>query len=461
MPKSRKSETIPQTGQVPKASPWKAAGLLLLANAIIYALVFWIRKGSLPFGTVEYKVAFSWLWTAVFVSLGLLYVLIYRSIGKVPTAFIPVAYLLFSLILLLTPVLLSSDIYTYAMRGRIVSVHHQNPYIVPASEFPQDKFLELTDPAWRGQRDNYGPLWTLFAALLTWIGGDRLSWTIFLFKLWGLAGNTLSLWLIYRIARAMDLKKSREILALYALNPFILIEFVNNGHNDVWMVVFGLLALYCYYVKKDVGIIPCLILAGLVKFAFWLLIPLLLIFLWREKRLRYNKILQSGALSAIFLVSGYLPFWHGWATFSGILDPHQSGIQRSFNQYSPIILMLFVVAIARRWPVESLKSGLVVGRVLFLAVYVKTLVSAKSVEPAIVIVLTAFAFLATGSILPWYILWWLPILILKNHRPLVTFWSIVGLGSYIFIYSTTLSLAAVGGLVLIILGTKTQTHWIQ
>ncbi len=451
----------PQAGQVRKVMSWKAVGLLLLANAIIYALVFWIRKASSPFGTVEYKVALSWLWTAVFFSLALLYVLIYRHIGKVPTAFIAAAYLVFSLILLLTPVLLSSDIYTYAMRGRIVSVHHQNPYIVPASEFPQDSFLELTDPAWRAQRENYGPLWTLFAAFLTWIGGDRPSLTILLFKLWGLAGNTLGLWLIYRIAGAMDRSKAREILALYALNPFILMEFVNNGHNDVWMVVFGLLALYCYYKRKDVGIIPCLILAGLVKYVFWLLIPLLLVFLWREKRLRFKTVLRSGALSVVFLAAGYLPFWHGWATFSGILDPHQSGVQRPFNQYSPIILMLFVVAIARRWPMESLKPGLIVGRALFLAVYVKTLISAKSVEPAIIMVLAAFAFLATGTILPWYILWWLPILILKNHWRLVTFWSVVGLGSYVLIYSTTLSFAAVGGLVLIILGTKSQSSRLQ
>jgi hypothetical protein len=157
----------------------------------------------------------------------------------------------------------------------------------------------------------------------------------------------------------------------------------------------------------------------------------------------------------VFLAAGYIPFWHGWATLNGILDQTQSGVQRPFNQYSPIILMLFVVAIARRWPIESLKSGLILGRSLFLAVYVKTLVSAKSVEPAIVLILTAFAFLATGTVLPWYILWWLPILILRNHLRLVMFWSLVGLGSYLFIYSTTLSLAVVGGISLIILGTKT------
>jgi hypothetical protein len=446
---------IPKASQVRNVLPRKGVGLLFLGNAIIYGVVLWIRKGFSPYGTVEYKAEFSWIWAAVFLSLSLLYILIYHHIDKAPAPFIIAAYLVFSLLLILTPVLFSSDIYTYAMRGRIVSFYHQNPYIVPASDFPKDIFLGFTDPAWRSHAQNYGPLWTLFSALLTWIGGARPYWTVLLFKLWGLVGNTLGLWLIYRIARTRNLNKMREILALYALNPFILMEFVNNGHNDIWMVVFGLLALYCYYARKDVGIVPSLILAGLVKYVFWLLIPLFLVFLWREKRLRLKVVFQSGLLSLVFLAAGYIPFWHGWATLNGILDQSQSGVQRPFNQYSPIILMLFVVAIARRWPIESLKSGLILGRSLFLAVYVKTLVSAKSVEPAIVLILTAFAFLATGTVLPWYILWWLPILILRNHLRLVMFWSLVGLGSYLFIYSTTLSLAVVGGISLIILGTKT------
>jgi Gpi18-like mannosyltransferase len=258
--------------------------------------------------------------------------------------------------------------------------------------------------------------------------------------------------LVYRIARTLKLNKTREIIALYALNPFILMEFMNNGHNDVWMVALGLLALYCYHARKDDGIVPALILAGLIKYVFWLLIPLFLVFLWRERRLHLKLIFRSGLLSSVFLAAGYLPFWHGGAALNGILD--QSGVQRPFNQYSPIILIFFVVAIARRWPIEALKSGLILGRSLFLAIYAKTLVSAKNLEPAMVLILTAFAFLATGTVLPWYILWWLPFLVLRSRLRPIMVWSSIGMGSYLFIYSTSLSLALVGGIYLVFLGTR-------
>lgn len=432
--------------------PRTAAGLLLPAYALIFGLVLWIRRGSPPSVTIEDRIEFSWLWGAIFLGLALVYVLIHRHADRFPFRWLIFVYLVVSLLLLLTPVLFSSDIYVYAMRGRILSVYHQNPYLVPPAHFPEDPFLGLTNPVWRALPQIYGPLWTLFSALLTWIGGARLFGTVLLFKLSGFVGNTLGLWLVSRLAGDRDPKTRREIIALYAMNPFILMEFVNNGHNDVWMVVFGLLALHFYRAKKDLWIVPALILAGLIKYVFWLLIPLFLVFLWREKRLHLKLMLGSGSLSLACLVAGYAPFWHGAATFSGVLG--QAGIERPFNHYSPLPLMLFLVMIARRRPLESLKSGLVVGRALFLAAYAKILASARALNPAIVSVLTAFAFLGSATVLPWYVLWWLPFLILGNRLRPVVIWSLVGLGGYLFLYSTTLSLAMVGGAYLVFLMTK-------
>jgi hypothetical protein len=429
-----------------------AAALLLPAYALIFGLVLWIRRGSPHSVTMADRIEFSWLWAAIVLGLALVYVLIYRHADRFPFWWLISVYLVVSLLLLLMPVLFSSDIHMYAMRGRILSVYHQNPYLVPAAQFPEDPFLGLTHTAWRVLPQNYGPLWTLFSALLTWIGGARLFGTILLFKLSGFVGNTLGLWLVSRLAGDVAPKTRREIVVLYALNPLILMEFVNNGHNDVWMVVFGLLALHFYRTKKDLWIVPSLILAGLIKYVFWLLIPVFLVFLWREKRLHLKVMLGSGSLSLACLAAGYAPFWHGAATFSGVLG--QLGIERSFNHYSPLPLMLFIVMIAHRRPLESLKSGLVVGRVLFLAAYAKVLASARVLDPAIVSVLTAFAFLGTATVLPWYVLWWLPFLILGNRLRPVVIWSLVGLGGYFFLYSTTLSLAMVGGAYLVFQMTK-------
>jgi len=57
-------------------------------------------------------------------------------------------------------------------------------------------------------------------------------------------------------------------------------------------------------------------------------------------------------------------------------------------------------------------------------------------------------------VLPGSFLWWLPFLILGNRLRPVLFWSLVGMGGYLFLYSTTLSLAMVAGASLVFLMTK-------
>src|SRR5262249_26834087 len=63
-----------------------------------------------------------------------------------------------------SPVLLSRDATSYAAYGRIFAVHHENPYVVPPSAFPDDPFVRAASPQWVDDTTVYGPAFTLVSA---------------------------------------------------------------------------------------------------------------------------------------------------------------------------------------------------------------------------------------------------------------------------------------------------------
>ena len=77
-------------------------------------------------------------------------------------------------IYLFTPASLSDDVYGYASYGRLLSVHHTNPYVISPSAFPQDPTFPLIH--WKDALAPYGPLWIVLSAVVGLIyGPDRLE----------------------------------------------------------------------------------------------------------------------------------------------------------------------------------------------------------------------------------------------------------------------------------------------
>lgn len=64
------------------------------------------------------------------------------------------------------PLLLSRDVHSYAMYGRIAAVHGGNPYVDVPSSYPADPFAALVGPRWVDTPAVYGPLFTSVAAIV-------------------------------------------------------------------------------------------------------------------------------------------------------------------------------------------------------------------------------------------------------------------------------------------------------
>lgn len=233
------------------------------------------------------------------------------------TRYIFVFSVLFHLLMLVTPFLLSTDIFDYIRHGRILSVYGENPLVIPATYFPNDPFF--TVGGWVGTGSVYGSLHVYITAMLSRIAGDSFAANFFLFKGFFIGLNILNLWLIWKIAARLKPGLQDKALLFYGWNPFILTLVVASAHNDILMLTLVLTGLLMYLDKRLVLGAMCLGLATLVKF---ITLPILLVYVAlvvkQQKDLPRRIAMGAGILgvtSVVFFLS-YLPLWVGRETFS-------------------------------------------------------------------------------------------------------------------------------------------------
>lgn len=206
------------------------------------------------------------------------------------------------------------DLYDYLMYGRIVLVYGGNPFFQPPSAFP-DALVAFSP--WPNERSVYGPVWQLLSLLPTATAGDSLLRGILAFKLAGLAafiGCTLVIW---RLLLRLSPGHAAAGTLLFAWNPLLQFELVGNGHNDVLMVLFVLLAFWALLADRRLLVLPLLALAVLTKLLAVALGPVVLYGLLRGSRPLREKLIPvvSGSLISLALTMAvYAPFWGGLDT---------------------------------------------------------------------------------------------------------------------------------------------------
>ncbi len=173
-------------------------------------------------------------------------------------------------IIILTTVILafsynafSYDLFNYIFYGKIVTFYHQNPYLLKALDFPGDPMLGFMH--WTHNTYPYGPLWLGLTIPLSFIGSNIFTLTFFLFKFF-IAGCYLScVYLIHLINRKILPEHQNFNLALFALNPLVIIESLVSSHNDIVMILFALFGLYLFFNGKKLFSLFAIGASALIK----------------------------------------------------------------------------------------------------------------------------------------------------------------------------------------------------
>jgi len=129
------------------------------------------------------------------------------------------------------PPLLSHDVYSYVDYARLGVLHGLDPYVHPPAAVPTDPaFAEV---GWTDTTSAYGPLFTLATYPLAKLPVDG---AVYALKAGSAAAVLAIAVLVARLAPARGIEPLRAA-AFVALNPLVLVHVVGGPHNDALAVL--------------------------------------------------------------------------------------------------------------------------------------------------------------------------------------------------------------------------------
>ena len=326
-------------------------------------------------------------------------------------------------ILLLAPPMALTDIFNYINYGRMEVVHHLNPYTtLPISEPHSDPSYALSN--WHELLSPYGPLFTLLTFALVPLGVAASFWAI---KAILVATSLGTILLVWRCAQMLDLDPVKAIM-LVGLNPIVIVWGLGGDHNDFLMVFSIVLGFYLLLRAREhersggaeIGAGAAFVVAAALKASGVVLIPIVLAGLLRAPRRLADVLLGMVAAGVVIGAASLIAF--------GLHIPDLSTQARLVTNISvPNLIGLALGAGGETETLHSLLSAVLVLSVLGCCVMAwrwRDSITASGWA-------TVALLLTLGWVLPWYVLWLLPLAALSHSRRLRT--TALVLGAYLMI----------------------------
>jgi len=298
------------------------------------------------------------------------------------------------------PVLLSHDVYSYLDYARLGVVHGLDPYVHPPLAAPADPAFARID--WTEATSAYGPLFTLATYPLAWLPVGlaiaALKATAALSVL-GLAA------VVARVAAWRGADPLRAA-AFVALNPLVLVHVVGGAHNDGLAMLLAMLAVAAVLSAREVSGGVALVGAIAIKASALFLAP----FALAANQRSMGRLLFGGALAAVGIgVAAYLAFGWDWLSTFGLAGENQG---RTSHLSIPI-------TVARLTGLDP-EAVRLLALVLFITLALELLLWAwRGGDWVRASAWTAAGLLlATSWLLPWYLIWPLPLAAVSRDRPL-------------------------------------------
>lgn len=382
---------------------------------------------------------FSWVWTylfkrpmtkmdcyinaflffILFTAIFLLYFFVLKKHNKILKSkkqiftLIIIASLLFMIIIPYT----STDVYSYIANGWSSAHYKENPYYISTGEIAQkngvsDPMFNKVANCWRFEKVVYGPAWTIICTALSWLSFGNIDIALLIFKLANLAVHIINCILIYKIT------KKNLFVVLYGLNPFILFEGLTNVHNDIFIVLFILLALYAVIKKKNLFIaVACIAVTTAIKYLAILILPFVILYAVKNKEIkeRVKCCIWCGIEYIAIIALLYLVYVkNDLSVLMGLF------IQQT--KYNRSIFYLIYELTGKNVKAVSLMQNfaLLAFAVYYVYVVIRILISKKINMHQIMekynIILLIFTFVLITNFNPWYIMWFYPTIFLIRGK---------------------------------------------
>jgi hypothetical protein len=380
----------------------KAVRLIASGAVLSACVVAWAVEGDQTLAVAPHLLRYGVAFAAYLVALQ-------ASAGGLPRRVLALTLGLaaaWRLALVAAPPLLSDDVNRYVWEGRI-QLHGGNPYAWgDRPEAP--KWAALRDEAWRGVSHKdytaiYPPVAQASAAAVVAVH-DSVS----AMKAFAAACEALTALALAFSLRRRGLPASR--LLVLAWSPLALVEIAGSGHNDALGMLFAALGL----LALDAGR-PALSAAAMALGFQAKLLPGLVAAAWAR---RYRP--AHAAIGLLLAALVVVPYAGAGA-----------GLVRSLGKYGEFWRFnetLFAAA-AALMPTRLSAIGLTLAAMAVVA----AVLAWRRVEPAAAALAVVVAWIVLApNLLPWYALWLLPWLVLRDHAPALLFTGTVGLAYLVY-----------------------------
>jgi len=234
----------------------------------------------------------------------------------------------------------SYDIFNYIFDAKIVTEYGDNPYEKKALDYPDDPMLSFM--RWTHRTYPYGPTWLVATAPLSYAGLGYFLPTFFLFKILASGAYLGTAYVVEQLARFSKRKNPNFTLALFALNPLVIIESLVSAHNDILMLFFAAAALLMYVERKYLLSSFSIAISIGIKYATAFMLPAMLVYKFIVKRKENYNLLFL--LLTIFLVAStlaatirtqYQPWYLLYPLLTGIF------LGRRIIVFVPLVILSF------------------------------------------------------------------------------------------------------------------------
>jgi alpha-1,6-mannosyltransferase len=317
------------------------------------------------------------------------------------------------------PVLLSHDVYSYVDYARLGVLHGLDPYVYTPAAAPLDP--AYSHVTWVDATSAYGPLFTLATYPLAWLPVDLAVAVLKATAALAVLGIAVV------VARAAPVRGVSPIgaAAFVALNPLVLIHVVGGAHNDGVAMLAAAIGVAAMLSAREASAGAAFVAALAIKAPAAIAAPFALLSTARlqlfphqgeEKaatavggRLGARFLAGAGIATAAIGFAAYIAFGWSWLDALGLAGENQD---RTSHMSIPITF----ARITGIDPIAVRAGALILFAGFFTYLLIGTWQGADWLRNA---AWASFALLlATAWLLPWYLIWALPLVALSRDRPL-------------------------------------------
>jgi hypothetical protein len=304
------------------------------------------------------------------------------------------------LVFLAAPPLLSADAFGYLAYARLGALHHLDPYAHSAAAAPHDPVFAFL--GWHHSPSPYGPLFTVVSYALVPLGLAGGLWTLKLLA----AASSLAIVAIVRRLAALRGSDPERAAAIVGLNPLLLVYGVGGAHNDLLVTALVIAAATLALAGRRAVGGATLVAAAAMKASAALLMPLMAA---ASSRRRGVLLGAAAALLAVGILAAVMFGVHG-AGFAGQVREQQRLVA---TESVPS-------AVGRLLGLGGLTAGIRLAALgAFVAAFALALARARRGDWIAPAGWSTLALLATTAwLLPWYVIWLLPLAAVSGDRRL-------------------------------------------